>query len=141
MFFCPLLALSGQSASLPRCPLMTTKRTLFPRSIREAITKHRQATLRLRASRLVLQDIPVFGQDIVGTAHNVCGNPAPRAPISRGPSMDDDEVPLRHDDAGLVFERRRCAFDQIEEAFAARLDVRTVLDVAGRPKAFSRHIV
>ena len=55
--------------------------------------------------------------------------------------MDDDEVPLRHDDAGLVFERRRCALDQIEEAFAARLDVRTVLDVVGRPKAFSRHIV
>jgi hypothetical protein len=49
----------------------------------------------------------VFGQDIVGNAHNVCGNPAPRAPIS----------------------------------FAARLDVRTVLDVVGRPKAFSRHII
>src|SRR6476659_7975017 len=41
-----------------------------------------------------MQDIPVFGQDIVGNAHNVCGNPAPRAPISREPSMDDDEVPL-----------------------------------------------
>ena len=55
----------------------------------------------------------MLGQDIVGNAHNVCGNPAPRAPISREPSMDDDEVPLRHDDAGLVFERRRCALDEI----------------------------
>ena len=83
----------------------------------------------------------MLSQDIVGIAHNVCGNPAPRAPISREPSMDDYEVPLRHDDAGLVFEGRRCAPDQIEEAFAARLDVRTVLDVVGGPKAFSRRIV
>jgi len=69
----------------------------------------------------------VLDQDIVGNAHDVCGDPAPRAPISREPSMDDDEVPFRHDYAGFVFERRRCAFDQIEEAFAARLDVRAVL--------------
>jgi hypothetical protein len=47
----------------------------------------------------------VLGQDIVGNAHNVCGDPAPRAPISREPSLDDDEVPFRHDYAGFVFER------------------------------------
>src|SRR6202171_4000646 len=59
-------------------------------SLLEAVTKHRQATLRLGACRLVLPDIPVLGQETVGNARDVCDDPVPLAPISREPSMDDD---------------------------------------------------
>jgi hypothetical protein len=55
--------------------------------------------------------------------------------------MDDDEVAVRHDNAGLVLQRRRQALDEIEEALAAGSDVRAVLDVCGRPVALSRDIV
>jgi hypothetical protein len=55
--------------------------------------------------------------------------------------MNDHEVPVGHDQAGLISQRRREAPDQIEETVAAGLDMRAVLDVVGRPVAISRHIV
>ena len=55
--------------------------------------------------------------------------------------MDDHEVPVCDDHARLIFQRRRNAFDQIEETVAAGLDVSAVLNVVGRPVALSRHIV
>src|SRR5580700_7345365 len=41
----------------------------------------------------------------------------------------------------LVFQRRRHALDEVEEALAAARDVRAVLDVGGRPVALSRDVV
>src|SRR5256884_9425909 len=55
--------------------------------------------------------------------------------------MDDHEVPVGHDHARLIFQRRRDALDQIEETVAAGLDMSAVLDVVGRPVALSGHIV
>src|SRR5580692_7240434 len=55
--------------------------------------------------------------------------------------MNDDEVAIRHDHPGLVFQRRRRALDEVEEALAAGSDVRAVLDVCGRPVALSRSVI
>src|SRR5438046_1621243 len=55
--------------------------------------------------------------------------------------MNDDEVAIRHDYPGLVFQRRRHALDEVEEALAAGSDVRAVLDVCGRPVALGRDVV
>jgi hypothetical protein len=55
--------------------------------------------------------------------------------------MNDDEVAISHDHPGLVFQRRRHALDEVEEALAAGGDVRAVLDIGGRPVALSRDIV
>lgn len=55
--------------------------------------------------------------------------------------MDDDEVTFGHDHTWLVPERHGRTLDEVEEAFAARLDMSTVLDVVGRPEAFSGRLV
>src|SRR5947208_7094394 len=55
--------------------------------------------------------------------------------------MDDDEVAVSHDHPRLVFQRRRHALDEVEEALAAGSDVRAVLDVCRRPVALSRDVV
>jgi hypothetical protein len=39
------------------------------------IAKHRQAALRFGFCRLVLQDVPVFGEAAVLDPDNVCGDP------------------------------------------------------------------
>src|SRR5438105_570972 len=54
--------------------------------------------------------------------------------------MNNDDVALRHDHPGLVFQRRRYALDEVEESLAAGSDVRAVLDVGGRPVALRRDI-
>jgi hypothetical protein len=45
------------------------------------------------------------------------------------------KVSLRYDYSRVIPERGRDALDQVEEAVAARLNVRTVLNVFGRPGA------
>src|SRR4029077_13635346 len=56
-------------------------------------------------------------------------------------SMDNHEVALRHNHPGLIFESWRKALDEIEQSLAPRLDVRTVLDVVGRPELLRRSVV
>ena len=77
-------------------------------------------------------DIPVLKQDSVFHADNVCRNHRP--PDAREPAVDDDEVSLRYDYSRLIPEGGRDALDQIEETVAARLNVRTVLNVVGDQK-------
>jgi hypothetical protein len=55
--------------------------------------------------------------------------------------MDDDKVPFGHDHTRLVFERRWRTLNEVEETFAARLDMGAVLDVVGLPEAFSGGVV
>src|SRR5258708_36566997 len=102
----------------------------------EAITEHWQTALRLRASRLILEDVPVFGQHPVGDAHDVGGDPVSRESRARESPMDNDKVALGHDHARLIFERRGRTLDEVEETFAARLDVGAVLAIVRRPEAF-----
>jgi hypothetical protein len=55
--------------------------------------------------------------------------------------MDDDKGIFGHYHARLVLERRGRTLDEVEETFAARLDMVAVLDVVGRPEAFSGRVV
>jgi len=114
---------------------------VFPRSIGKAIAKHWQTALRLCATRLILQNVPVFGQHPVGDTHDVSGDPVSRASKARESSVDDDKVAFGHDHARLVFEGRRSGLDKVEQTFAARLDMSAVLDVVRRPEAFGGRVV
>ena len=55
--------------------------------------------------------------------------------------MDDDKVALGHDQARFIFEGRGTTLDEVEEAFAARLDVGAVLDVVRRPITLGRLVM
>src|SRR5438552_6847824 len=108
---------------------------------RKRVADHRPAALRLLLSRLVLDDVPVFDKDTILDPEDVRRDPVHGCPEPRKPPMSDDEVALSHDHPGLVFQRRRHALDEVEEALAAGSDVRAVLDVCGRPVALSRNVV
>jgi hypothetical protein len=64
-----------------------------------------------------------------------------RKPEAREAAVDDDKVSLRYDYSGPIPEGGRDALDQAEETVAARLNVRTVLNVVGRPEALRCCIV
>ena len=90
---------------------------------------------------LVLKNIPVFDENSIDDTEDVRRDPALWPAVPREASMDDHEVPVGHDHARLIFQRRRDALDQIEETVAAGLDISAVLDVVGRAVALSGHIV
>ena len=108
---------------------------------RKRVAEHRPAALGLLLSRLVLDDVPVLDEDPILDPEDVRRDPVHGRPEPRKPPMDDDEVAVSHDHPGLVFQRRRHALDEVEEALAAGRDVRTVLDVVGRPVALGRDVV
>src|SRR5258708_25326624 len=108
---------------------------------RKRVAEHRPAALGLLLSRLVLDDVPVFDKDAVLDPEDVRRDPVHGRPEPRKPPMNDDEVAISHDHAGLVFQRRRHALDEVEEALAAGSAVRAVLDVRGRPVALSPDVV
>src|SRR6266404_4732117 len=77
--------------------------------------------------RLVLNDVPMLDEDPILDPKDVRRDPVHGRPEPRKPPMNDDEVAIRHDHPGLVFQRRRRALDEVEEALAAGSDVRAVL--------------
>src|SRR5712671_6678032 len=91
--------------------------------------------------RLVLDDVPVFDKNTILDPEDVRRDPVHGCPEPRKPPMNDDEVAISHDHPGLVFQRRRHALDEVEEALAAGSDVRAVLEVGGRPVALGRDVV
>src|SRR5262249_2708538 len=89
----------------------------------------------------VLDDVPVLDEDPILNPEAVRGDPVRGRPEPRKTAMDDDEVAVRHDEAGLVLQRRREASDEVEQALEAGCDVRAVLDVPGRPVPLGRSVV
>src|SRR6202047_2568625 len=83
----------------------------------------------------------MLDEDPILDAEDVRRDPVHGCPEPRKPPMNNDEVAISHDHPGLVFQRRRHALDEVEEALAAGSDVRAVLDVYGRPVALSRAVV
>ena len=67
--------------------------------------------------------------------------PVDRQPEAREAAVDDDDVSLRYDYSRLIPEGGRNALDQVEETFTAGLNVRTVLNVVGRPEALRCNII
>jgi hypothetical protein len=83
----------------------------------------------------------VLDQDSVFHADNIRRNPVDRQPEAREAAVDDDDVSLRYDYSRLIPESGRDALDQVEETVTARLNVRTVLNVVGRPEALRCGII
>ena len=83
----------------------------------------------------------MFGKTVVLDPNHVRGNPGDGPTIAREAAVDDDVVTFREDELMLVTQAVGRAPDQIEQTVAARFDVRTVLDVALRPKAAGRIVV
>src|ERR1700751_4905269 len=100
----------------------------------ERVSKHRVSAFGLFLGSLVLNDIPMLKQDSVFHADNIRRNPVDRKPEAREAAVDDDEVSLRYGYSRLISEGGRDVLNQVEETVAARLNVRTVLNVAGRPE-------
>src|ERR1700732_1886474 len=107
----------------------------------ERVSKHRVSALGLFLGSFVLNDIPVLNQDSVFHADNIRRNPVDRKPEAREEAVDDAEVPPRDYYSWLIPEGGRDALDQAEETVAARLNVRTVLNIVGRPEALRCCIV
>src|SRR5437870_9517544 len=91
---------------------------LVPASIGETVSEHRSTTLGFRLRSLVLKHIPVFDENSIHDAEDIRRDPALWPAMSREASVDDHEIPLGHDHAGLIFQRRRHVLDHTDEAIA-----------------------
>jgi hypothetical protein len=83
----------------------------------------------------------MLDKDPILNPENVRRDPVRGRPESRKTAMDDDEVTVRHDEAGLVLQRQREVLDEVKQAFAAGSNVRAVLDLCRRPVALGRGII
>src|SRR5439155_3454948 len=91
--------------------------------------------------RFILKHIPVLDQNPVLDAKNVRRDPVHELAKARKSPVHDHEVSLSHDRSRFVLQRWWDALDEIEQTLTTRCDVSAVLDVVGRPKAFSRYVV
>src|SRR5436190_11020684 len=91
-----------------------------PSSLGKPVTEHGESARRGRARRLVLEHVPVFGQKSALYAEDIACNPVRWPAVAREPSVRYDEVPLGHDQMGVVAKSRRKRLDQVEKAFAPR---------------------
>src|SRR5262249_40021451 len=89
----------------------------------ERVAEHGPAAPGLLLGGLVLDDVPVLDENPVLDPQDVCSDPVRRGTEPRETAVDDDEVALSHDEAGLVLQRRREAPDEVEEALASGRDV------------------
>jgi hypothetical protein len=102
-------------------------------STRKMIAEHRKAALGLFPRGFVLNDVPVFHENSILDAKNVCGDPIDGLAEAGESAMNDNEISICHNCARLIPERGRKTFDEVKESLAPRLDVSAVLDVVGRP--------
>src|SRR5216683_5767118 len=89
----------------------------------------------------VFDDVPMLDQNVILDANDVRRNPVHGQAEIRESSVHDHELSLCHYCSGLILERWREAFDEIEQTFAARFDMSAVLNVVGRPKPLRGLIV
>jgi hypothetical protein len=90
---------------------------------------------------LVLNYIPVLGQNPVLDAKYVNYNPSRRLAAARKPPVYDYEISICHNYSRFILECWREALDEIKQALATRLNIRTMLYVVRRPIVLSRYIV
>ncbi len=109
--------------------------------LRKPVAEHRFTALGLFLRCLVLDYIPMLHEESVFNTQDVSRNPVDRSTKPGKPSVHDDEIPVRYDYPRFILQGGRDSFDEVEQALAARLYVRAVLDVVERPIALSRCIV
>jgi hypothetical protein len=82
-------------------------------------SEHRQTALRLGLGRLVLQNVPVFGEQAASHADDIGGDPILRFSSVHKSAVDDHAIAFGDDGAPLISKGRRRAPDQIEQAVAS----------------------
>jgi len=73
----------------------------------------------------------MLDQNAIFDANDVRRNPVHREAEVRKSSMHNDEIPFTHNRSWLIFESRRKALDEIDQALTTGSNVRAVLNVAG----------
>ena len=73
--------------------------------------------------------------------NDIGGDPVHRCAKARKTAMDDNEVSLGEDEPWLILQRRRKAFDEIEEALTTWSNMSAVLDVIRGPEALRASVV
>src|SRR5690349_1874387 len=107
----------------------------------ELVCKHRISALGLLFRRFVLDHIPVFRQNAVFESHDVGNNPVRRQAGVRISPVDNDKIAFGHNQSMFVLQRRWTGFDQVEQTFATRRNVRAALDIFWRPIFLSGSVV
>src|ERR1700675_900877 len=110
-------------------------------SVWKALAEHRQSADRLGPGRLVLQNVPMFGELAVLETDDIGGNPGGWTAIAGKASVRNDIVALGHDQLVLVAQRLGRRPDEVEQSVAARRDVRAVLDIAVGPEPFGGRVL
>src|SRR5216684_4702712 len=98
---------------------------------RERAAEHWLTTLGLLLCGLVLDHIPMLDQNAILDANDVRRNPVHGLAEVRKSSVHDDKIPFSHNRSRLIFESRRKALDEIEQALTTGSNVRAVLNVVG----------
>src|ERR1700693_2816156 len=80
-------------------------------------------------SGLVLNHVPVLDEQPVLETNNIGGDPVHRRAKARETSMDNHEISPGEDDPWLILQLGWIAFDEIEQALSARLNMIAVLNV------------
>src|SRR5712671_1053826 len=75
------------------------------------------------SARLVLEHVPMLGQDAVLDPHHVGGDPCGGLSSTRKASVDGDVVAFRENEAVLIAQAVGKAADEPEQSFAAGFDM------------------
>src|SRR4029077_13543959 len=94
---------------------------------RKRFTEHWVAAFGLILSGLVLNYVPMLDQNPVFDNHNVHSDPVHRCAKARKSAVNDHKIAVRNNDSWLILQRGWNASDEIEQTFAARLDMSTML--------------
>jgi hypothetical protein len=81
---------------------------------RERVAEHRTPAFRLLLCGLVLDDVPMLDENAALYTKNVCCDPIDRQAETGKSSVDNDELAVGYNHSGLVFQRGRYVFDEIE---------------------------
>src|SRR5260370_5904478 len=85
--------------------------------------------------------MPMPHENPILNANDVRRNPVHREAETRKSPVHDDEIPFTHTRSMLIFESRRKALDEIEQALTTGGNVRAVLDAVRGPKPLGSRVV
>src|SRR5258706_7708878 len=100
------------------------------------------AAFRLFLSRFVLDDVPVLGENTFFEPNNINHDPIRHAGAEPGESlMKHHEISVGNSQLVFVAHGARRLFDELEETFSSRRDMRAMLNVMGGPEFSRRRVI
>src|ERR1700730_3049559 len=102
------------------------------------VPEHGPPALRRLSRRLVLDDVPMLGEQAVFDTQDVNHDPVHWLPDPSKPAGEHDIVAGGGDQRVLVMQLLRRGLDKVEEPFAPRRDMSTVLAIGGGPATIGR---